>query len=1021
MPRFAPGHVISFAHLDGAELAPYATAPPLPLNFVDRPEEVAALRSALVTDDGGGYVALTAWKGMGGIGKTVLALALCHDEVVQQAFPDGVVWIPVSKESNSDILTRMREVGRALGDDLAHYENLVGATRQYHSTIRRKAALIVVDDVWRASDLEPWLTESSPRSRVLFTTRNTKIAAAVGAREYVVNLLNEAQSREILARWSGIDVPELPSTADDLIRECGRVPLALSTVGAMVRGKPFLLWRRAVELIRDADVEKMKLQLPDYAHTDTLRAIQVSIDALDAITRERYIALAVLPEDMAVAPEIQQCLWGVNESESISTAEYFLNLSLAQRGATERSVRLHDLQLGYVRAQYPDKEALELIRTAVLLSFNVIATDPSQFASQLIGRLLPYRNIPSIELFSNKLVEGARKPWLRPLQPALQPPGTELVRTLEGHSTWINGVALTPDGKRAVSASHDKTLKLWDLDSGEALRTLEGHSKSVRTVAVTPDCKRAVSASHDKTLKVWNLESGQMLGTMKGHSSLINALALTPDGKRAVSASCDKTLKVWSLESTQLLRTLEGHSSLVNAVAMMPDGKRAVSASDDKTIRVWDLESGQALRTMEGHSDSINGVAVTPDGKRVVSASSDKTLKVWNLQSSQVLHTLEGHSDWVNAVAVTPDGKRAVSASNDRTLKMWDLDSGQLLRTIEGHSSWVYGVAVAPDGKRAISACSDGTLNIWNLESGEALRAIETQSRSITAVAVTADGKRAVSASDDKTLKVSDVKSGQALRTLEGHSDWVNGVAVTPDGRRAVSASDDKTLKVWDLRSGQALRTLEGHSDWVNGVAVTPDGKRAVSASDDKTLKVWDLESGQVLRTMEGHSGWVYGVAVTPDGRRAVSASDDKTLKVWDLKSGQVLRTLEGHSDRVNAVATTPDGRRALSASDDNTLKLWDLESGRALCTLEGHFDWVNGVAVTPDGKRVVSASNDSTLQVWDLESGASVAIFHCDAAATCCTFADTEKIVAGDAGGRLHYVVLAEQAQKSAKRTGIL
>src|SRR5271165_1713215 len=206
----------------------YVTVPPLPVNFVERPEALTALRDALITDDGGRHIALTALEGMGGIGKTVLAQALCHDLVVQQAFPDGVVWISIGKESTFDVVTRMREVGKALGDNLSRYDNPLGCENQYRSTIRSKAALIVVDDVWRTSDLEPLRAESSPRSRLLFTTRDARIAAAVGASEHVADLLTKEQSREVLARWSGTEVAKLPPIADDLIRECRGLPLALS-------------------------------------------------------------------------------------------------------------------------------------------------------------------------------------------------------------------------------------------------------------------------------------------------------------------------------------------------------------------------------------------------------------------------------------------------------------------------------------------------------------------------------------------------------------------------------------------------------------------------------------------------------------------------------------------------------------------------------------------------------------------------------------------------------------------------
>ena len=475
----------------------------------------------------------------------------------------------------------------------------------------------------------------------------------------------------------------------------------------------------------------------------------------------------------------------------------------------------------------------ELLQGALRLSSHVLAADVGQFTSQLVGRLMAYRDSAPMADFVQSLAATESAPWLRPLHPALHPPGTALLRTLEGHSSPVNGVAVTPDGRLAVSASNDHTLKVWDLESGRELRALEGHSNWVNGVAVTPDGKRAVSASRDRTLKVWDLETGRELRTLAGHSTWVNGVAVTPDGKRTVSASFDDTLKLWDLESGRELWTMKGHYNNVNGVTVTPDGKRAISVSADLTLRVWDLESGRELWTMEGHSNGVAGVAVTPDGKLAVSASWDGTLKVWDLSNRVELRTLAGHASPVHGVAVTPDGKQAVSASNDHTLKVWDLESGRELRALEGHSSWVNGVAVTPDGKRAVSASSDQTLKVWDLE------------------------------------------GGRGLRTLKGHSRVVHGVAVAPDGKLAVSASADNTLKVWDLESGGEVRALEGHSEPVFGLAVTPDGKRAISASADKTLKVWDLESGRELCTLQGHSHVVSGVAVTPDGKRAASASWD--------------------------------------------------------------------------------------------------------------------------------------------------
>jgi WD40 repeat protein len=703
-------------------------------------------------------------------------------------------------------------------------------------------------------------------------------------------------------------------------------------------------------------------------------------------------------------PVAEQPVFKAAAAEKLKTA-YFdylrLKTELEKRGI---NALLEDMQVAINWWGKGDRELRELttLQSALRLSTNALTRDVEQLSSQLLGRL---QALPTGAFYS--LLQQVKSlpisTCLRPLFATLASSVGPLISTLEGHSGSVTAVAIAPDGKRAVSASEDQTLKVWNIESGEFLQSLAG----VNAVAITPDGNRAVSASTDYTLKVWDLESGEILQSLEGHSLWVTAVAITPDGNRAVSASWDNTLKVWDLESGEILQSLEGHSQMVNAVAITPDGNRAISASTDTTLKVWDIESGEILQSLEWHCGCVFAVAITPDGNRAVSGFGNYTLKLWDIGSGEILQSLEGHSNYVLAVAITPDGKRAISTSFDNTLKVWDIESGEILQSQEGHSSWVNDLAITPDGNRVVSASRDKTLKVWDIESAEILHSLEGHNRGVSAVSITPDGKRAVSASWDNTLKVWDLESGEILHSLEGHSFWLHAVAITPDGNRAVSASY-KTLNVWDLESGEILRSLKGHSDEVNVVAITPDGKWAVSGSDDHTLKVWDLESGENLQSLEGHSKGVIAVAITPEGKQAVSASWDNTLKVWDLESGEILQSLEGHSKGVIAVAITPEGKRAFSASFDNSQKLWGLESGEILHSLEGHSKGVNAMAITRDGKRAVSASLDKSLKVWDIESGKEITQFIGDGDIVCCAIApDGKTIVAGEASGRMHFLRL--------------
>jgi len=284
---------------------------------------------------------------------------------------------------------------------------------------------------------------------------------------------------------------------------------------------------------------------------------------------------------------------------------------------------------------------------------------------------------------------------------------------LEGHTSSVYGVAVTSDGKTVVSGSDDKTLKVWDLETGRCRATFEGHASYVYGVAITSDGKTVVSGSGDKTLKVWDLETGRCRATFEGHTEGVLGVAVTSDGKTVVSGSWDKTLKAWDLETGRCRATFEGHTDEVWGVAVSPNGKTIVSGSWDKTLKVWDLETGRCGATFEGHASAVYGVAVSPNGKTVVSGSGDKTLKVWDLETGRCRATFEGHTKGVFGVAVTSDGKTVVSGSWDETLKAWDLETGRCRATFGGHTDVVRCVAVTSDGNMMVSGSDDETLRVW--------------------------------------------------------------------------------------------------------------------------------------------------------------------------------------------------------------------------------------------------------------------------------------------------------------------
>ena len=620
-------------------------------------------------------------------------------------------------------------------------------------------------------------------------------------------------------------------------------------------------------------------------------------------------------------------------------------------------------------------EVLSLVRGALRLSAPNLERDPSLLRGQLRGRL---QGVAPAEVLIDLERAVEPTPWLRSLTPSLTAPGDPLVRALDGHTACVRAVAMSPDGKHALSASNDHSLRLWDLAEGKTIHELRGHTDLVNAVVLTPKGKFALSASNDRTLRLWDLSSGESIHEMVGHDNVVSSVVLTPDGMHALSASYDHTLRLWNLSTGYTIREFRGHKNIVTSVVITPDGKQALSASWDHTLRLWDLATGETLRVLHGHTGWLATVVTTPDGKHALSASWDHTLRLWELETGTTVRELKGHTGWLTAVVVTPDGKQALSASSDQTLRLWDLATGKTIHELKGHSSLVNAVEITPDGKHALSASWDQTLRLWDLATGKTVREIQGHTNMVNAVELSPDGKHALSASWDQTLQLWDLATAKTVgeHSVKGHSTLVNAVALAPDGAQALSASWDHALRLWDIATGKTVRELQGHTNLVTAVVVTPDGRNALSASWDQTLRLWDLATGKSVREFRGHTGWLTAVTLTPDGRQAITGSNDKSLRLWDLATGKSIREFKGHSDQVTAVVVTPDGKRALSASWDHTLRLWDLATGKTIREIEGQNVLVTAVALSPDGKQVLSSSHDHALRLWDLATGETIRLF---------------------------------------------
>jgi eukaryotic-like serine/threonine-protein kinase len=574
-------------------------------------------------------------------------------------------------------------------------------------------------------------------------------------------------------------------------------------------------------------------------------------------------------------------------------------------------------------------------------------------------------------------------------------------RVLRDHTQHINDISFTADGKFLVSASDDRTLRVWDPAQGKEHRVLSGHSNEVWRIQMLPDGQGFISSDKDGVLRQWTLsgKAGEKVLAILGNP--VSALTVGCQGRCLLAATqADDVLHRWDLVTgeTRTFHTgvqgiqellaspfgswvfVRGHRNAASALGDADTGSFQVLEQARPTVggfsadgRLFTVDMRGELHawrpgTTEGQLLARNlgigtSLAFVPGTSWVAIGTQEGVIRLLDSATGQT-REFHHHEGLVNSLDITSDGRYLASASADRTAVLWELATGEP-RVLRGPRQQAHLVLFSPDDRRLAIASFNGQLRLFSMET-KLHRVLSAGSAPQVSMELSSDGRRLASLSEQGVLRLLEASSGKVLLEVPGVAP--GAVGFSRDGEWLAAGGVDGRLHLYASATGSARPLPKGHEARVTAVTFSGDGQRLATADEEGGVRLWDVASGKGQR-LGAHEAMVWQLAFSPGGVHLASAGEDKEVRLWDVTTPGEFRSLSRHEHAVRAVAFSPTGELLVTGGLDQLI-FWTVKSGQLF-----HEEPSGGVVLelrySPGGDVVASRNQkDGRVMLWDGSTG---------------------------------------------------
>lgn len=593
-------------------------------------------------------------------------------------------------------------------------------------------------------------------------------------------------------------------------------------------------------------------------------------------------------------------------------------------GSADKTARIWDLRTGSTLAELVGHE--ELISDASFSPDGSLVMTASAFDQTV--------RIWRVDGFPPLVVSGHTARWIAGERPMLLVARADanaaiwdikqekIAALLKGHADWIYDIAVSPNGRYAVTTSRDKTARIWDIKKAQTVAILRGHDEPILHASISPNGERVATFDVLGRGRVWTLPDGVVQTHLVGHTDRVEKAVWSRDGQYLATASRDQTARLWLANTGQAVHALSGHQARVVDVAWSADGGKLLTASADGTARVW-TRQGNAIATLRRHGGALNHAMFSSDELAVFTVGLTSTVRRWNTPRGWRAAALNGH-DGLQQVSITSDGRYILTSDRLNTLRMWEAETGTLLHILDAPADAAV-TAPSPAGDLVVHANrSEPVATIHEVMTGRERARLSGHTAAITCAAWSLNSSRIVTASWDGSARVWDSNTGASLAMFQGHGQVRVCPVMSPDGSLVLVAGSDGVARVWEVESGQKLFEISDHTSRLNHLEWSANGAYIVTSGSDYMARVYNAATGKMLNAIRIENQQGHGT-LSADGRWLL-APGTNTWMVWDLQNGTAVSVLDAPA-KIDIAVWSPDGKAIITGTDDGNaaIRPWAL------------------------------------------------------------------------------------------------